>query len=276
MLLKLTLTATEIPVIFRNRISDFIKSAAENGYRRSSYEITEGSYKFFTFNLAFPRDKIAKERICFDNSYIVEDSVFKIPEGKFATLYVSSPFSDFLNAVKTGFDLKKELDFSQEGQMLVGGKKLLFVVENSRILNSPYQISENVIQLHTHSPILLESQNTKKPIIPPVDTSENTHTVSVKEYSDRLAEISSMRIYGMTGKYPLEPISFSPVNMKKTVVKHTLEKFREKTGKPLMMLTGITGTFQISGAPSDLSLLIESGIGLRTTQGFGMSGPAKI
>ncbi|MGE4498101.1 MAG: CRISPR-associated endoribonuclease Cas6 [Deferribacterales bacterium] len=276
MLLKLTLTATEVPVIFRNRIAEIIKSAAESGYESLNMGLTDKSFKFFTFNLAFSRDKFRKEAIVFDNSFEVHDTVFYIPENKFVTLYISSPYEKFLLAVQEGFERKKDIDFSRNGQILVGGKKLTYMLENSKLLNRPFAIEAPEVTLHTHSPVLLEAQNSKKPIIPPVEDGYCELEVSEKEYSDRLAEISSMRIFGMTGKYPLEPIVFRPVKLRKTVIKHTLDKFREKTGKSLMMLTGITGTFQLSGHPEDLSLLVESGIGIRTTQGFGMAGPSKL
>ena len=276
MLLKLTLTATEVPVIFRNRIAELIKSAAEVGYESLGIELTDKSFKFFTFNLAFSRDRFKKETMIFDQSYEVFDTVFQIPENKFITLYVSSPYESFLHAVKEGFEKRKDIDFSRKGQILVGGKRLTYVLENTKLLNRPFKIDGNEVTLHTHSPILLEALNSKKPIIPPLEEERCELEVSEKEYSDRLAEISSMRIFGMTGKYPHEPIVFKAVKLRKTVIKHTLDKFREKTGKSLMMLTGVTGTFKLEGHPEDLAYLMESGIGIRTTQGFGMTGPAKI
>ena len=276
MLLKLTLTATEVPVIFRNRISELIKSAAEIGFESLGVELTDKSFKFFTFNLAFSRDNFKKDIITFDNSLDVQDIVFMIPEHRFITLYISSPYESFLQAVKEGFEKRRDIDFSRKGQILVGGKRLMYLLENTKILNKPFQIESDNVILHTHSPLLLEAANTKKPIIPPVEDEACGLEVSVKEYSERLAEISAMSIYGMTGRYPIEPISFTSIKLRKTVIKHTLDKFREKTGKSLMMLTGVTGSFQLNGHPEDLSLLVESGVGIRTTQGFGMSGPAKM
>jgi CRISPR-associated endoribonuclease Cas6 len=276
MLLKLTLTATEVPVIFRNRIAEVIKSAAEIGYESLGMGLTDKSFKFFTFNLAFSRDRFKKESIVFDNNFEVHDTVFYIPENKFVTLYVSSPYEQFLQAVQNGFEKKRNIDFSRNGQILVGGRKLTYMLENTKLLNKPFTIESSGVTLHTHSPVLLEALNSKKPIISPVEDGYSELEVTEKEYSDRLAEISSMRIFGMTGKYPQEPIVFKSIKLRKTVIKHTLDKFREKTGKSLMMLTGITGTFQLSGHPDDLSLLVESGIGIRTTQGFGMAGPAKL
>lgn len=276
MLLKLNLKATEVPVIFRNRIAELIKSAAETGYSILGLDVNEKSYKFFTFNLAFPRDVVRQEVIRFDKEFEVFDSVFHIPNEKSVTLYVSSPSLVFLEAVREGFSIQRELDFSRGGQILVGGREVMYELEDVHILNKPMVINERSITLHTHSPILLESSRSKKPIIPPCMGSNCGLEVSTDEYSERLSEVSSMRIFGLTGKYPYEPVTFSPVNIRKTVIKHTLDKFREKTGKSLMMLTGITGTFRLDGHPDDLTLLVESGLGIRTTQGFGMSGLFRI
>lgn len=276
MLLKLSLRTTEVPVIFRNRIAELIKSAAEVGYNSLGMEINEKSYKFFTFNLAFPRDDVRQELIKFDQEFEVFDSVFHIAEGKDVTLYVSSPSLAFLEAVKEGFTMQKVFDFSRGGQILVGGREVNYYLEDAHILNKPITIEQSGITLHTHSPILLESMKSKKPIIPQCAGSSCGLEVTEQEYAERLAEVSSMRIFGLTGKYPVEPVVFTPVNVRKTVIKHTLDKFREKTGKSLMMLTGITGTFRLTGHPDDIPLLIESGLGIRTTQGFGMSGPYRI
>lgn len=65
-------------------------------------------------------------------------------------------------------------------------------------------------------------------------------------------------------------MEFIPLKLKKQVIKHTIKGFREKTGKPYMMLTCFEGCFQSIGEPEDLQMLYQTGIGLRTGQGFGM------
>ncbi len=67
-----------------------------------------------------------------------------------------------------------------------------------------------------------------------------------------------------------KPLKFKPINMKRDVVKHTLRKFRELTGRPIMYLTGNSGIFKLSGHPEDLKILYKIGIGTKTGQGFGM------
>jgi CRISPR-associated endoribonuclease Cas6 len=80
-------------------------------------------------------------------------------------------------------------------------------------------------------------------------------------------EATFREFYGRSLK---ETLKFYPLNMRKEVVKHTLRSFREKTGKPIMYITGNSGIFKLKGHPEDLQVIYQIGFGNRRSQGFGM------
>ena len=99
----------------------------------------------------------------------------------------------------------------------------------------------------------------------PVLFSDKRFEKELNEVTDRILRSETIK-----GKGLEKPLKFEPLKMNKQVVKHTLKAFREKTGKPIMYLTGNSGIFKLSGHPKDLEILYRIGIGNRTGQGFGM------
>ncbi|WP_022851840.1 CRISPR-associated endoribonuclease Cas6 [Limisalsivibrio acetivorans] len=276
MLLRVSLETPVVPVIFRHRLSDIIKYYADAGAVATAVPHSENAAKFFTFNLAFSRDYSQKGRITLAEGHDVYDTIFLVPQGNESKLYISNPDETFIRNLAAGIDSAESLKLSINDQMFVDGRELDYPVKEVSLLSKPpEQDNSSEILLHTHSPMLLESGKKNKPIIPDIEDSASTITVSNEQYSERLEIISSLRIFSFTGRYPRKSLIFEPVNMRKTVIKHTLERFRNKTGKSLMMLTGVTGTFKMKGDMEDIQLLTEMGFGIRTTQGFGMAGAAR-
>lgn len=122
------------------------------------------------------------------------------------------------------------------------------------------KIENDSVTFKTLCPALIETKD-GKPILP----SDNVEDFNIEFNAIHDRIFKDIRGYGL--KRALE---FEPLSLKKQVVKHTLEGFREKTGKPYMTLTCFEGSFRLSGDPEDLRLLYQIGIGLRTGQGFGM------
>ncbi|MCX7759678.1 MAG: CRISPR-associated endoribonuclease Cas6 [Hydrogenothermaceae bacterium] len=260
MRVKVALKTDKIPMLYRHRMISLIKEAlkkADREYKEFLYnnKIT----KPFTFNLSFPKNKeILEADIQIDSNFIVKDNVVIVKEG-YLNLYVSSIDYRFLIGLVNGLKKLKTFNLSHEENMLVNGEKVVLEIVDMKMLNERHIQSRTVI-FKTNSPILIEDKNDN-----PVIFSDKNFERELNEVTDRI-----LRSEVVKGKGLYEPLKFEPIDMKKQVVKHTLKSFREKTGKPLMYLTGSSGVFKITGHPKDLEILYKIGIGNRTGQGFGM------
>jgi CRISPR-associated endoribonuclease Cas6 len=260
MRIKILIKAEKIPVIYRHRIVSLIKEAlkkSDKDYKEFLYgnKIT----KPFTFNLVPPFKKEIKEaEIQIDNKFKIKDKVFYSGSHYFS-LYISSPDYRFIISLFNGLKRLKIFDFSSYENMLVDGEKIVLQIKNVAVLNERPVKKEEIV-FKTNSPIIVEDKNDK-----PVLFSDKNFERELNEITDRILASSHIK-----GKGLEKPLRFEPIKMSKQVVKHTLKSFREKTGKPVMYLTGNSGVFKLSGHPKDLEILYKIGIGNRTGQGFGM------
>jgi len=123
----------------------------------------------------------------------------------------------------------------------------------------------------TFSPILIEKKegNKKVPVLPFDEGFEDVFNEVVD------FEIRNVRLLRGQNKGLHKRLTFRPINVQKTVVKHRISEFVENTGKDIMFLTGFSGIFELSGDPEDLKELYQNGIGFRRGQGFGFVEVAK-
>jgi len=123
----------------------------------------------------------------------------------------------------------------------------------------------------TFSPILIEKKegNKKVPVLPFDEGFEDVFN-DVVDF-----EIRNVRLLRGQNKGLHKRLTFRPINVQKTVVKHRISEFVENTGKDIMFLTGFSGIFELSGDPEDLKELYQNGIGFRRGQGFGFVEVAK-
>jgi len=259
MRIKIYIEAEAMPILYRHRIISLIKEAlnkSDNEYKDFLYKnkIT----KPFTFSLSFPSKQIKEVEIRIDKNFVIKDKVF-YSNGEYFYLFISSIDYRFIISLFNGLKKLKTFNFSSDENMLIDGKKISLNIKKVALLNeSP--ITKDSVVFKTNSPIIIENENDN-----PVLFLDNNFEKELNEVMDKI--LSSKHI---KGKGLEKPLRFEPVKMDKQVVKHTLKSFREKTGKPVMYLTGNTGIFKLSGHPKDLEILYKIGIGNRTGQGFGM------
>jgi CRISPR-associated endoribonuclease Cas6 len=89
-------------------------------------------------------------------------------------------------------------------------------------------------------------------------------------FEEGLNYISNLYLEIYRGYGLRERLKFTPINMKKTVVKEEVEGFKEETNKQFLLIDSYKGIFNLSGDESDLQILLEAGIGYRRSQGFGL------
>ncbi len=258
MRLKIIFTCEKLPILYRHRIMALIKEAltfADKEYKEKLYpnKNTEFSKvaKPFSFSLILPKSKeVKRERISINSDLEVEDLVFYFNSDNVISLFVSSCDYFFIMALYNGLLTIKKFDF---------GNGITLELKRVFLLNER-QVNNNEVTFKTISPILIENVD-EKPLLPDKNLLEYNRELNVIQ--DKILK----EIRGVGLKASLE---FMPITFKKQVVKHTLQGFREKTGKPYMTLTCYEGQFRLRGHPEDLQMLYQIGIGLRTGQGFGM------
>ncbi|ADQ08189.1 CRISPR-associated protein Cas6 [Caldicellulosiruptor hydrothermalis 108] len=132
------------------------------------------------------------------------------------------------------------------------------------LVREPEQFS-STMTFKTFAPVLIEKKegNKKVPVLPFSKDFEEVLN-DVVDF-----EIRNIRLLRGQNKGLQKRLTFRPINIQKTVVKHRISEFVETTGKDIMFLTGFSGLFELSGDPEDLKELYQNGIGFRRGQGFG-------
>lgn len=255
---RFSIHTPKLPIIYRNKFMSLIKEAlkqSDRAYKEWLYPDKESERskvaKPFCFSVTLPKAKeVKREPIKIDEAFVVEDLVFNFEENSYISLIVSSFDHEFVVNLYNGVIAKRVFDFPD-------GFILTF---RNAILLKEKRLEKDFALLKTLSPILIET-NEGKPLLPINDLEAFNREFNA--IHDRI--LRDIRGYGLR-----ESLRFSPLEIEKQVVKHTLRGFREKTGKPYMTLTCFEGCFELRGNPEDLQALYQIGIGLRTGQGFGM------
>lgn len=255
---KITFKTEKLPILYRHRFMALIKEALERvdkTYKQSLYPQKEAELskitKPFCFSLSMPKDRIwKKEKIVIDEGIEIEETVFYFPSNQMPFFYIGSSEYEFMINLYNGLLTIKDFP-------LFNG--IHIAIDRVFILNEKKIHEDNVI-FKTNAPILIEDKD-GKPLLPfenPAFFNDDFNAIHDKILKD-------IRGHGIHKR-----MEFEALQLKKQVVKHTLKGFREKTGKPYMTLTCFEGAFKLKGDPRDLHMLYQTGIGLRTGQGFGM------
>jgi len=263
MRLKVKISANYLPILYRHRVLSLIKEALKmSNPRYETFYSKKSRYKIpkpFCFNLVKPRNsKIKVSKIQIDRRFSVDDMVF-VTENGYLLLFISSIDKGFIFELYEGFKKLEEFDFSFDNNMLVDGEKVKWKIVDATLLDLP-KIESPEVTFLAKTPIVVEKEDSKPVIF------ENE---GFEYYLNRIMDSIFKKPY-IKGNGLSKPLKFTPINMKKQVVKHTLKRFREKTKKPIMFITGSVGVFSLSGDPKDIDILYKIGIGKRTAQGFGM------
>lgn len=262
MRLKILFNTSKLPILYRHRFMALIKEAlriSDETYKQSLYPDKDSEkskvVKPFTFAVALPPGRVpVKERIVIDEDVEVDDIVFYFPENSRLSFYVASFDYQFVINLYNGL---------LEMQSFRFGSDITLRFEKAFIVNEK-RINSDEVTFITSVPILIEEKN-EKPILP-----LGNDQYSMNKFNDSFNAIHDRILGNIRGFGLRKEMEFTPVRLKKQVVKHTLKGFRKKTGKPYMTLTCFEGYFKLKGDPSDLQMLYQIGIGLRTGQGFGM------
>ena len=94
--------------------------------------------------------------------------------------------------------------------------------------------------------------------------------ITDKEYVKSLNYIANKVLFNYRGYGLQRTLEFTPVDMKKVVVKEHIENFCEITGKKEFCINAFKGVFILKGDTTDLNDIYMLGLGFRRNQGFGM------
>jgi CRISPR-associated endoribonuclease Cas6 len=263
--IKVTFKTNKLPILYRHRFMALIKEAlrkSDPDYKNELYPDKDTMFskivKPFSFSISMPQERtIKREKFLVDDGVPTEDIVFYFPESSFLAFNVSSSDYQFIVNLYNGLLETKEFNLSSDIKLKLDRVFMM----NEKKINS------NEVIFRTNSPISIESKD-GMPILPPI----GEDVADLDRFNEHFNAIHSRIIKSIRGDNQdlFMPLEFTPIKLKKQVVKHTLKGFREKTGKPYMTLTCFEGCFKLKGDQRDLQLLYQIGIGLRTGQGFGM------
>jgi CRISPR-associated endoribonuclease Cas6 len=248
-------------------------SRADSNYKDFLYPDKSSVYskkaKPFSFSLYIPPEHTKnKERfyLFLDENLTVEDIVFYPATGRHFCLFISSSDYEFMINLYNGLRQIKELDFFKF--LSSNGDTEKVQIGKISMLNER-KIDRDEVLLKTLSYISVEDENDR-----PIDIfKEDGKTIDANElerFNHHLNEIQDRILKDIRGYGLRRHLEFIPLAIEKVGVKHALKEFWRHTGRPYMVLTTYKGRFCLRGDPEDLQLLYQTGIGLRTGQGFGM------
>lgn len=119
------------------------------------------------------------------------------------------------------------------------------------------KVNENVILCKTLSPIHIKDKN-NKPI-----------QVNNIDFENELNYISNIFLQSYRGFGLKQNLKFTPIKMKKQVIKEEIRGFAQLTNKKYIFIDSYSGIFSLEGDSEDLKLLLQNGIGFRRSEGLG-------
>lgn len=243
MRISIDIYARKIPIVYRHRIMALIKESlkiSNSEYKSLLYNTRKGPHKPkpFTFYLRLA-----------PSWRMVNDS-FEFGREARCRLFISTSDYEFLIHLYNGLIAIKTFEMERDNPINIGRCTLL----------QSKEIYDEEVVFKTLSPILIEDKE-ERPIIP------QRHS---KNFDTEFCEIHNRILKTIRGSGLKREIEFFPVKIRKAVVKHYISDFERLTGKRYMMLTCFEGIIKLKGDREDLQFLYDNGIGLRTSQGFGM------
>ena len=198
----------------------------------------------------YKEDKVNKKpkNFCFSvylKGFVKKQDIFEINDR--IIFNISSPDYEFMLKVYNGL-----LNFGTFRYKDYKINKVRINLLKEKVINRPYAV------FSTMSPICIKNKQGKMISIDDVD------------YEKELNYIASKSLEGFRGYGLAESLKFSPIFMKKKVVKEDIRNFRENTNKSYYYVNSYGGTFKLQGNIKDLNDLYMLGIGFKRGQGFGM------
>jgi CRISPR-associated endoribonuclease Cas6 len=222
-------------MMFVSLIKEILKNASEEYFNQLYY---------------YDHDKRNKQskNFCFAvflKNFEFKDDHFVLKEG--LDLNISSPDKLFIGNFFNGLLKTKSFEYKNYSIKL---KKFFLLPEKN--------IVEEKVTFKTMSPIYLTDKR-NRPLTP---YDENF----TKEYN----YLADMILTNYRGVGLLRSVEFTPIQMKKVVVKEEIREFQKNTGKEYLFLESYQGTFSLEGDVYDLRDIYALGVSLRRSQGFGM------
>ena len=207
------------------------------------------SYRMFILSMI---KKIISD---FDQSYFEEMFFY---EGKKTKKTKPFTFSVFFKDYKINRDF---VDVEGEVKILFNGfmkmKEYGDFEKTSVRIEKERKVEENEAIFKTLSPIFIKDTNNKA-----LEIEDENYNKELNYFAN--LSLKSFRGYGLK-----EELVFTPLKMKKVVVKEEISGFKEKTNKKYIYFNSYSGVFHLRGDKDDLNLLKELGIGVRRNSGFG-------
>jgi len=222
-------------MMFVSLIKEILKSSSEEYFNQLYYydhDKRNKQSKNFCFSVFLKNFELKNEH------FILKDGL---------NLNISSPDKLFLVNFFNGLLKTKSFNYKNYFIKLV---KVYPLPEKN--------ITEERVTFKTMSPIYLTDKR-KKPLSP----YDENFTKEYNYLSDKI--LANYRGEGLS-----RTIEFTPIQMKKIVVKEKINEFQRNTGKEYMFLESYEGTFSLQGDVSDLRDIYALGVSLRRSQGFGM------
>ena len=229
------------PLSYRMMITSLIKKSLElsdEQYFKDIYYYEEKKNKKikpFTFAVFFNNYKIEKDEVQLNGN---------------GSIIISTCDYNFGINVYNGLLKLKNYFYKKDKEYEISIEKIL--LEREKVIN------ESRIFCKTLSPIHVKDKNND-----PVDINSDDFNEELNYICD--ISLKTFRGYGLR-----EKLYFTPVNMKKVIVKEKIEGFREINNKEYIYIEGYKGNFYLEGNIEDLRMLMQIGLGFRRSEGFGM------
>lgn len=220
----------KLDLSYRMKVYSLIKQAvrsANSRYYEKLFIQSENKIKPFSYST-------------FLHNFSLNDTMITLDQ---ITITISSPDMEFAVHCFNGL---RQLKRYQDGNEV-------WIQSNVQLLKEHTIINRKVV-FKTISSILIENKEGKP--LAPSDTS----------FESELNYYANLQVREFSGRDLYEKIVFTPIRMKKMVVR---ERNRHLNSNEFLYFTTYQGLFQLEGNPQDLQLLYQLGIGKRTTY-FGL------
>lgn len=227
-----TYKVDRIPLHYRMKVYSLIKEAIKNedeSYYKTLFIKNKNEIKPFSFATYLKDFKISSDCI----------------QLKEITITVSSEMEFAVFAFN---GLKQLKTYEIDG--------VTWEQKNIQILKEAI-IRTNSVYMKTLSPILVEDR--KGNPLSPVD----------EQYEKELNYFANLQIERAANRKLYQPLQFTPINMKKVVIKESNRFYKKERQNSSLFFTAYKGSFKLAGHPEDLQILYKLGIGKRTTY-FGL------
>lgn len=239
MRIKCEFKTDKIPVANQMQVVSLIKEsikAVDYSYYKELYEFGDDkkNKKTKDFSFALYMKEFRKE----DDEFIINDKVI---------INFTSPDYNFMVKLYNGIMEKKNFEYKEYSLKNI---KISMIHEKN--------VNENKGIFTTLSPIAIKNRNNEFIDI----TNEN--------YENELNYIIEKSLQNARGYGLKERIKFTPISMKKVVVKEEIGGFKKLNNNRYLFVNAYRGTFKLEGQKEDLNLIYQLGIGFKRNQGFGM------